>query len=82
MEKIYEKGTSVHVGSYRVYADDGKLYTDSSFENQLSAEDAFKAFTEGRLQIQLSTDLLMASKIALTGDTVSAGGVSYTTKVS
>ena len=80
MEKIYEKGTSTNVGSYRVYADSGKLYEDSEHENQLLASDALKAFVEGRLQIEVSTDIYMASKITSTGATVYAGGSAYTTK--
>ena len=83
MEKIYEKGTSTHVGSYRVYAhSDNKIYEEAAHTNQVKAADALKAFTEGRLQIVLSTDLLMASKITANGATVYAGGAAYTTKTS
>ena len=83
MEKIMEKGTSVHVGSYKVYAhSDNKIYEDADHTNQVTAADALKAFTESRLQIALSTDLLMASKITADGATVYAGGVAYTTKTS
>ena len=79
MQKIYEKGTSTHVGSFRVYAYNGALYEDAEHTTQVKAADALKAFQEGRLQIVVSTDLLMASKIALTGATVYAGGSSYST---
>ena len=83
MEKIYEKGSSAHVGSFRVYAhSDNKIYEEAAHTNQVKAEDALKAFEEGRLQIVVSTDLLMASKIALTGATVYAGGQGYTTATS
>ena len=80
MEKIYEKGTSTHVGSFRVYAYNGNVYEDEAHENQVTDKDALKAFQEGRLQIVVSTDLLMASKIGLDGATVYAGGSSYSTK--
>lgn len=81
MEKIYEKGTSTHVGCYRVYAhSDNKIYEEAAHTNQVKAEDALKAFNESRLQIVLSTDLLMASKITADGATVYAGGAAYTTK--
>lgn len=80
MEKIFEKGTSVHVGSFRVYAYNGSIYEDADHENKVTDKDALKAFQEGRLQIVVSTDLLMASKIALSGATVYAGGSSYSTK--
>lgn len=79
MEKIYEKGSSSHVGSFRTYAYNGGIYEDAEHTTQVKAADALKAFQEGRLQIVLSTDLLMASKIALTGATVYAGGSSYST---
>lgn len=79
MEKIYEKGTSTHVGSFRVYAYSGGIYEDADHEHQVKAADALKAFQEGRLQIALGTDLLMASKIALSGATVYAGGSAYST---
>ena len=80
MEKIYEKGTSTHVGSFRVYAYNGSIYTDAEHTNKVTDKDALKAFQEGRLQIVVSTDLLMASKIALSGATVYAGGSSYSTQ--
>ena len=80
MEKIYEKGTSAHVGSFRVYAYDSKLYADAEHETQITDKEALKAFSEGRLQIVVSTNLLMASAIALSGASVSAGGNSYATK--
>ena len=79
MEKIYEKGSNTHVGSIRVYSHDGALYEDADHTVQLKAADALRAFEEGRLQIVVSTDLLVASKIALTGATVYAGGSSYST---
>ena len=79
MEKIFEKGTSAHVGSFRVYAYNGGIYEDAEHTTQVKSADALKAFQEGRLQIVVSTDLLMASKIALTGATVYAGGSSYST---
>ena len=79
MEKHYEKGSSVHVGSYRVYAYNGAIYEDADHTTQVKAEDALRAFEEGKLQIAVSTDLLTASKIALTGATVYAGGSSYST---
>lgn len=81
MEKIYEKGTSTHVGCYRVYAhSDNKIYEEATHVNQVKAADALKAFNESRLQIVLSTDLLMASKITANGGTVYAGGNAYSTK--
>ena len=80
MEKIYEKGTSTHVGSFRVYAYSGSLYADADHTTKITDKEALKAFQEGRLQIVVSTDLLMASKIALSGATVYAGGSSYSTK--
>ena len=80
MDKIYEKGSSVHVGSYRLYADSGKLYVDEAHTTELTDKEALKAFEEGRLQIVVSTDLLMASKIALDGSVVTAGGAQYTTQ--
>ena len=79
MEKIYEKGSNAHVGSIRVYSYNGGLYEDADHTVQVKAADALKAFEEGRLQIVVSTDLLIASKIALTGATVYAGGSSYST---
>ena len=79
MEKIYEKGSSSHVGSFRVYTYNGSIYEDAEHTTKVKAADALKAFQEGRLQIVVSTDLLMASKIALTGATVYAGGSSYST---
>lgn len=83
MEKIYEKGTSAHVGSVRVYAhSDNKIYEEAAHTNQVKAADALKFFTEGKLQIAVSTDLLMASKITADGSTVYAGGQGYTTKTS
>lgn len=80
MEKIYEKGTSVHVGSFRVYAYNGSIYEDAAHEHKVTDVDALKAFQEGRLQIVVSTNLLMASQIALDGSSVSAGGSSYSTQ--
>ena len=80
MEKIFEKGTSVHVGSYRFYVNDGKLYEDEDHEHQVTDKMALQAFAEGKLQIALSQDLLMASAIKLNGSAVSAGGSSYQTK--
>lgn len=81
MERIYEKGSDTHIGSFRVYAhSDNKIYEEAEHTNQVKAADALKAFEEGRLQIVVSTDLLIASKIALTGATVYAGGASYATK--
>ena len=83
MEKIYEKGSTTHVGSIRVYAhSDNKIYEEADHTNQVKAADALQAFTEGKLQIALSTDLLMASKITADGATVYAGGAAYTTKTS
>ena len=79
MEKIYEKGTSTHVGCYRVYAYSGSVYEDSDHENKVKAADALKAFNESRLQIVVSTDLLIASKITADGATVYAGGNGYST---
>ena len=79
MEKIYEKGSNTHVGSIRVYSYNGGLYEDAAHTTQVKAADALRAFEEGRLQIVVSTDLLVASKIALTGATVYAGGSSYST---
>ena len=80
MEKIYEKGTSTHVGSFRVYAYSGSIYEDADHEHKVKDVDALKAFQEGRLQIVVSTNLLMASAIALSGATVSAGGSTYSTQ--
>lgn len=80
MEKIYEKGTSTHVGSFRVYAYNGSIYADADHTTKITDKEALKAFQEGRLQIVVSTDLLMASKIGLDGATVYAGGSSYSTQ--
>lgn len=81
MEKIFEKGSTTHVGSFRVYAhSDNKIYEEAAHTNQVKAADALQAFVEGKLQIVVSTDILIASKIAATGATVYAGGSAYTTK--
>ena len=80
MERIYEKGSDTHVGSFRVYAYDSKLYADADHTVQITDKEALKAFQEGRLQIVASTNLLMASQITLSGSAVSAGGNSYATK--
>jgi len=82
LEKIYEKGTSDHVGGYVVYAKaaDHKLYKEEGFVNQVKAEDALRAFQEGKLVIILSTDMMIASKISLTGETVTINGTAYSTK--
>lgn len=79
MEKIYEKGTSTHVGSYRVYAYSGSIYEDEAHTTKVKAADALKAFQEGRLQIVIGTNLSSAASISLAGSTVTAGGNSYTT---
>ena len=44
MEKIYEKGTSSHVGSFRTYAYNGGIYEDAEHTIQVKAADALKAF--------------------------------------
>lgn len=80
MEKIYEKGSDTHVGSFRVYAYSGSIYEDADHTIKVTDKEALKAFQEGRLQIVVSTNLLMASQIALDGSAVSAGGSSYSTK--
>lgn len=79
MEKIYEKGSNTHVGSFKTYAYNGGLYEDADHTKQIKAADALQAFQEGKLQIALDTDLLMASKISSLGATVYAGGTGYST---
>ena len=79
MEKIYEKGSNAHVGSFKVYAYNGGIYEDAEHTTQVKAADALQAFQEGKLQIAVSTDLLIASKITSSGATVYAGGSGYST---
>ena len=70
MEKIYEKGTSTHVGSFRVYAYSGSIYEDAAHEHKVKDVDALKAFQEGRLQLVVSL-LLNTRDIEFVSSTIS-----------